>query len=413
MTLAQARLLVVVTLPVVVTTTACRRSTWTSGGSSQGSLPSRAVPVVSGTGAMPGVAGPAEPTPPPAAGASVTLPNGTTAPLSFAPLVKASDAAVVTVFAIVRDRGRRRSMEGLGTGFLYDKAGYILTNNHVVAQATNIFVRLADERRVDATLVGRDPPTDVAVLRIDVSGLPALPLGNSDTTDVGDWVVAIGNPFGLSHTVSSGIVSAKGRTREDLEDLDKTKRGYFNFLQTDAAINQGNSGGPLLNLRGEVVGINTAIRANANNIGFAIPINMVKSILPMLVRDGKVSRSALGVIVGVLTEEDVTRLRRPNRKGALVREVQSGGPSAKAGLTADDVIVAFNGVPIADPNELRWQASIAGIGSTATVRVARGERLFDVPVTLGALPDQPSTAEEPEGPSHPSFPGFPLPQRTV
>jgi len=298
-------------------------------------------------------------------------------------------------------------MEGLGTGFLYDPAGYILTNNHVVAQATSIFVRLADERRVDATLVGRDPPTDVAVLKIDGSGLPAVPLGNSDMAEVGDWVVAIGNPFGLSHTVSSGIISAKGRTQLDLPDLDRENRGYFNFLQTDAAINQGNSGGPLLNLRGEVVGINTAIRAHANNIGFAIPINMVKAILPMLVRDGKVVRSALGVVVDVLTEEDASRLNLSNRKGARIRKALPGGPAYKAGLVEDDVIVAFNGTVIADPNELRWQASIAGVGSTVTIKVARGEKIFEARPVLGALPD-PTGNDEPEPKDFPGFPpGFP------
>ncbi|MCS6898801.1 MAG: trypsin-like peptidase domain-containing protein [Myxococcales bacterium] len=331
----------------------------------------------------------------PPATASVVLPGGLTAPMSFAALVKASDPAVVTVFTVIDERrmGKRmRRGEGLGSGFLYDPSGYILTNNHVIAQATEIIVRLADERRLPAKVVGRDPPTDVAILKVDVTGAPALPLGDSNATEVGDWVVAIGNPFGLSHTVSAGILSARGRTRDDVQDLDRTGRGYFNFLQTDAAINQGNSGGPLLNLRGEVVGINTAIRANANNIGFAIPINMVKQLIPMLIRDGKVRRSALGITVGGLSEEDMVRLRRADRKGALVRGVQPGGAAARAGIAEDDVILAFNGVAIPDPEELRWQASIAGIGSTASVKIARGDRIFEVHVILGALPEAP---EEP------------------
>src|SRR5262249_25647374 len=153
-------------------------------------------------------------------------------------------------------------------------------------------------------------------LRVDDKGLTPLPLGDSDGIEVGDWVVAIGNPFGLAHTVSAGILSAKGRTRDDLKGLDQS--GYFNFLQTDAAINQGNSGGPLLNLAGQVVGINAAIRANANSIGFAIPINMVKQLLPILLRDGKITRSSLGVYADRLNEADAVRLKRADRKGAWI-----------------------------------------------------------------------------------------------
>lgn len=334
------------------------------------------------------------------------LPGGLSAPMSFSNLVKASDPAVVTIFAYQAERrnGRRmRVAEGLGSGFVYDANGYILTNNHVVAQATEIVVRMADERRLPAKLVGRDPPTDVAILKVDVTGAPSLKLGDSDAAEVGDWVVAIGNPFGLSHTVSAGIISAKGRTREDLADLDKTGRGYFNFLQTDTAINQGNSGGPLMNVQGEVVGINTAIRANANNIGFAIPINMVKALVPLLVRDGRVQRSALGITVHGVTEEDMARLKRADKKGALVSGVQPGGAADKGGIAPDDVIVSFNGSAISDPEELRWQASIWGVGNTAVVTVIRGTRTFDTRVTLGALPD----AEMDELPAAPSIPGFP------
>ena len=339
----------------------------------------------------------AAPTAPAGGGPGVLLPGGLTAPMSFATLVKATDPAVVTVFTVIDERRQGKRMrrgEGLGSGFLYEPSGYILTNNHVIAQATEIVVRLADERRMPAKVVGRDPPTDVAILKIEVTGAPSLPLGDSNATEVGDWVVAIGNPFGLSHTVSAGILSARGRTRDDVMDLDRTGRGYFNFLQTDTAINQGNSGGPLINLKGEVVGINTAIRANANNIGFAIPINMVKQLIPMLVREGKVKRSALGITVGGIGEEDMARLKRSDRKGALVRGVQPGGAAARAGLAEDDVILAFNGLPIQDPEELRWHASVAGIGTAATVKVARGDRIFEVKATLGALPEAP---DEPPG----------------
>jgi serine protease Do len=223
--------------------------------------------------------------------------------------------------------------------------------------------------------------------------LKAIPLGDSDIIEVGDWVVAIGNPFGLSHTVSAGILSAKGRTRDDVKGLDPS--GYFNFLQTDASINPGNSGGPLLNLKGEVVGINAAVRANANNIGFAIPINMVKQLLPMLLRDAKIRRSAIGVVVDWLSAVQAERLKRPDRKGAWVKDVVPGGPADRAGISPDDVILAFDGTTVSDPNELRWLASIAGVNKLVTLRVARLERVFDVRVTLGELHEAPNDADDP------------------
>ena len=181
--------------------------------------------------------------------------------------------------------------------------------------------------------------------------------------------------------------------------------GYFNFLQTDAAINQGNSGGPLINLRSEVVGINTAIRANANNIGFAIPVNMVKQLLPILVRDGKITRSAMGVSVRSVDDVEAERLSRPDKNGAWVVDVRPGSGADRAGIAPDDIIIGLDGKPIRDPNELRWLASIAGVGRTVSVRIARGTRVFDVRVTMGALPDQP---EEDEAPSLPGLsPGHP------
>jgi serine protease Do len=309
-------------------------------------------------------------------------------PLSFAGLAKAADPGVVTIISRieeVRPGGRRRIVgQGLGTGFVYDKSGLVLTNNHVVEDGTEISVKFADSREVPAKIVGRDKPADVAVLRVEDRALSALRLGDSDAVEVGDWVVAIGNPFGLSHTVSAGILSAKGRTHEDVKGLDEF--GYFNFLQTDAAINQGNSGGPLLNLQGEVVGINSAIRANANNIGFAIPINMVKELLPSLLREGKVSRSGLGIIVDPVNESEMTRLGRPDRKGAVIKMIVPGGGADRAGLAPGDVILAFDGKSVLDPNQLRWLASLAGVGRSVPVRVQRGAKIFDVKVTLGPLP---------------------------
>ncbi|MFT3767075.1 MAG: trypsin-like peptidase domain-containing protein [Minicystis sp.] len=352
------------------------------GGGASGSPP--------GSTAVPPGAIPVDPAPSAAPAPSVPPPAIITAegmPISFAPLARRADPAVATVKARVEREspsGRRRVIaEGLGTAFVYDPDGLLLTNNHVIEKASEVQVGFFDGRELPATVVGRDKHTDVAVLRIAEHGLPSLPLGDSDVIEVGDWVVAIGNPFGLSHTVSAGILSAKGRTREDVKGLDES--GYFNFLQTDASINPGNSGGPLLNLKGEVVGINAAVRANANNIGFAIPINMVKQLLPMLLRDGKIRRSAIGVTVDALNIIEAGRLKRPDRKGAWVKSVLPGGPADRAGVSPDDVIVGFEGKTISDPNELRWLASIAGVNKVATVRIARRERVFDLRVTLGEL----------------------------
>lgn len=318
-------------------------------------------------------------------------------PLSFAPLARRADPAVATVKARTERQGplgRRRTVsEGLGTAFVYDPEGFLLTNNHVVEDATDIVASFVDGRDIKAIVVGRDKHTDIAVLKVEEKELPALPLGDSDLLEVGDWVVAIGNPFGLSHTVSAGILSGKGRTRDDVKGLDPS--GYFNLLQTDASINPGNSGGPLLNLKGEVVGINTAVRANANSIGFAIPINMVRELLPMLLRDGKIRRSAIGLIVNRLNPNEAGRLKRPDRKGAWVTSVIAGGPADRAGVAPDDVIVAFEGKGISDENELRWLASIAGVNKVVTLRIARLERVFEVRVTLGELTEP---GEEPDEP---------------
>jgi serine protease Do len=254
-------------------------------------------------------------------------------------------------------------------------------------------VKLSDEREFPGKMIGTDPPTDIAVLRIDAHDLRPLPLGDSDALEVGDWVVAIGNPYALSHTVSAGIVSAKGRTTEDVE-LDPA--GYYNFLQTDASINPGNSGGPLLDLKGEVVGINSAIRGGgAQNIGFAIPMNMVKQLLPMLERDGHVTRSALGVAIA-----DARKLTQEGRRtlgiapaerlqGAIITGVAPGGGADNAGLQPGDIVVAFEGQPIERSAQLRWLVSVAGVGRTVTLRAQRGEKTFDIKVTLGALPSAP------------------------
>jgi serine protease Do len=317
-------------------------------------------------------------------------------PLSFAPVAKSADPSVVTISTTGTDdddgffsSGRRagRPTKGLGTGFIVQKDGVIVTNNHVIEGADKIFVQLSDGRTLSAAVAGRDPRTDIAVIRVDKEkDLPAIALGDSDALEVGDWVVAIGNPFGLSHTVSAGIVSAKGRGREDVP-LDPS--GYYSFIQTDASINPGNSGGPLLNLKGEVVAMNSAIRGGgAQGIGFAIPINMVKQILPTLLRDGHLTRSAIGIEIGdarELTPEDRAHLKLGEEKGAVVMRVDPAGPAGKAGLEPGDLIVAFDRQPIERSSLLQWLASTAGVGKTATLRVVRQGKTFDVDVTLGVL----------------------------
>ena len=343
-----------------------------------------------GSGAISSAAPPAAASAP-TLSARPSLASGEGMPFSFAPLARRADPAVATVKARVERDGpsghRRVVAEGLGTAFVYDADGLLLTNNHVIEDASDVQVIFFDGRELSATVVGHDKHTDVAVIRVQEHALPSLPLGDSDAIEVGDWVVAIGNPFGLSHTVSAGILSAKGRTKEDVKGLDPS--GYFNFLQTDASINPGNSGGPLLNLRGEVVGINAAVRANANSIGFAIPINMVKQLLPMLLHDGKIRRSAIGVKVAALDAIEAGRLKRPDRRGALVTEVTPGTGADRAGIAPDDVIVGFEGRSISDPNELRWLASIAGVAKVTEVRIARGDRVFGVQVKLGELAAEP------------------------
>jgi serine protease Do len=339
-----------------------------------------------------------------AAGAEPPVKLAAGGPASFAPIAKHADPSVVTIRTtgaevepapFFASRGTRHETKGLGTGFIVDAGGVVLTNNHVIKDADVITVRLSNEREYPAKIIGRDPRTDVAVVKIDEKGLTPLAFGDSDAIDVGDWVVAIGNPFGLSHTVSAGIVSAKGRNRDDVP-LEPS--GYYNFLQTDASINPGNSGGPLLNLRGEVVGINTAIRGGgAQGIGFAIPINMVKQLLPMLLRDGHVTRSALGVRildVAKLSPQDRVALKLPaDMKGAVVEYAAPGGPAAKAGLRPGDVIETFETTPVDGPS-LQWLASTAGVGRTVGLHVSRDGKLFDAKVTLGVL-EEPASAQSP------------------
>jgi len=354
----------------------CKRLSTVSSSTGPAALPSGALPVTAT--ALPTLS----PLPAPLPGAR--------APQSFADLAAKADPAVVFVKTLQERRGasgRRRVVgQGVGTAFVYDPNGLIITNNHVIDEASDIHVIFGRKREVKATVVGRDPRTDIAVLRVEEKNLPYLPLGDSDALRVGDWVVAIGNPFALAHTVSAGILSAKGRTLADVNGLDES--GYYDFLQTDASINPGNSGGPLLDMAGNVIGINTAIRAQANSIGFAIPINMVKELLPRVLKDGHIKRSAIGVHVSSVLPDDMERLKLTDENGALVRVIVPGGPADRAGLQVDDVIQAFDGEALTGPERLRWVASLAGVGKAATLRVVRGGRTFDLKVTLVELPDE-------------------------
>lgn len=321
---------------------------------------------------------------------------------SFAKLAKELSPAVVSIRTVVASRSLF-SMgpvgEGQGSGFIINPDGYILTNAHVVEGASVIQVMLEDGRELDAQVVGVDPPTDLALLKVSESEpLPTVNLGDSKALEVGEWVMAIGNPLGLDHTVTVGIVSAKGRRNLNPDGRDI----YENFIQTDASINPGNSGGPLFNIRGEVIGINTAINPHGQGIGFAIPIHMAKTLIPMLL-DGKVERSWLGVLIQPVSREMARSFGLDQPKGALVAEVVEGGPADAAGLQAGDLIVSFDGDPIRSHDELPWVASTLGAGKTADVEILRGTTPKILKVKLGSKPDDSIASVSP----HPRSSGGP------
>ena len=276
---------------------------------------------------------------------------------------------------------REFKQRSLGSGFLLDNEGYIVTNNHVVEDADQIKVRLSDEAEYDATIIGRDPKTDLALIKIDAPSkdLKPLELGDSDTIPVGSWVVAIGSPFGLEQTVTAGIVSAKGRIIGS--------GPYDDFIQTDASINPGNSGGPLLNLKGEVVGINTAIVASGQGIGFAIPINMAGGIINQLKDSGEVSRGWLGVGIQDLTPELAEYYAIKEKEGVLVTQTYEGDPADKAGIKEGDVIVAVDGKRIASSRELSRTVAEAGVGNKMSLTVLRDGREKEIDVKLAKRPD--------------------------
>jgi len=327
----------------------------------------------------------------------VQTPPGVGLP-SLAPLVESVKAAVVNVEVtsrIQRDenaedpfeqffgrgrRDRREIRQGAGSGFVIDPRGYILTNNHVVEGAFNIRVRFDDGRSFEGEVLGRDPLTDVALIKLKnpPANLPVLKLGDSDAIKVGDWVVAIGNPFGLASSVSTGILSAKAR------EIGASQ--YDDFLQTDAAINPGNSGGPLFNLRGEVIGMNTAIVSGGSGIGFAVPSNLAKALIPQLEKNGSVTRGYIGVSLQNLTPELAKALNVPATSGAVINNVNRGSPGDKAGLKQDDVVVTLDGKKVESSSALSRTVALRPPGSSVTLGVYRAGKLQEVKVTLTSRP---------------------------
>lgn len=271
----------------------------------------------------------------------------------------------------------QRPQKSLGSGFIINQDGYILTNNHVVEGADEIQVQLTDKRKFDAKVIGSDPKTDLCVIRISAKDLPAATLGDSDRLRVGDWVMAVGNPFGLEHTVTAGIVSAKGRVIG--------AGPYDDFIQTDASINPGNSGGPLFNLQGEVVGVNSAIVASGQGIGFAIPINMAKDLVPQLISSGKVTRAWLGVGIQDITPELAKSFALPDQKGSLISNVFPGSPAEKAGIKSGDIILKFKGKDIGESHELPTLVAREPVGSKVSMAVLRDGKTIDLEVTLGEM----------------------------
>jgi serine protease Do len=280
-----------------------------------------------------------------------------------------------------------------GSGVIISTDGYILTNNHVVEGAEELTVTLADQQEYDAKVIGRDAKTDLAVVKIDPrEPLPAASLGDSNALQVGDWVLAIGNPFGLDHTVTAGIVSAKGRVIG--------AGPYDDFIQTDASINPGNSGGPLFNMRGEVVGINTAILPHGHGIGFAIPVNTAKPLIPQLIAKGSVTRGFLGVQIQTVSDELAKAMDLSEKQGALVTDVVADGPAAKAGIERGDVIVAFDGQKVKTMHELPGLVAGTPVGEQATVTVLRDGKQRQFHVTIAKLPaDETAAADAPERPT--------------
>jgi serine protease Do len=281
--------------------------------------------------------------------------------------------------------GRREEFQtpGLGSGVIVDKRGYVLTNFHVVRGADAVTVRLADKQEFRGRIVGSDSKTDIAIIKFDApADVRVASLGNSDTLRVGEWAIAIGNPFGLDQTVTVGVVSATGRADVGIAT-------YENFIQTDASINPGNSGGPLVNLRGEVIGSNTAIVATGQGIGFAIPANMVKRVTAQLIDRGRVQRGWIGVALQPMSPELAQAMGVPDARGAIVARVYPGSPAETAGLAQNDVIVGFDGAPVEDYHQLQRMSSEAEVGRTVKLDVVRRKEKKSLVLKVAEAPDSP------------------------
>ena len=340
------------------------------------------------------------PTPPVVPTRSIGPRGGPAGVASFADIAERLNPSVVNVDAVSRggQRPRRFGIDGpdspdtfgrlpdregprrgAGTGFLIDREGYILTNHHVIEGADRITVRLSDGRTLRAQPIGSDPDTDIALIKVEsASSLSVAALGNSDTLRVGEWVLAIGNPLAYEHTVTVGVVSFIGRKLFD--------SSFDRYIQTDAAINFGNSGGPLINARGEVIGINSAISSRASNIGFAVPINQARAILPQLREHGRVSRGYVGVALRDIDDDVRASLGLSSSAGALVQDVTPGSPGARAGLRLYDVIVAVDGAPVTDDDSLIRRVAATRPGTSATLSVVRDGRVQAVLVKLAERP---------------------------
>jgi len=338
---------------------------------------------------------------------------------TLAPLVNEVTPAVVNISVITRspleanplfadpffrrffnlpDRPQRQE-QAAGSGVIVDAArGYVITNHHVIRNAEQVVVTLKDRRQLPAKLVGTDPGTDIALLQIDAKGLTAIRIGDSDTLQVGDYVIAIGNPFGIGQTVTSGIVSALGRSGLSPE-------GFEDFIQTDASINPGNSGGALINLRGELVGINSAIIGPSGGnvgIGFAVPSNMARTVLAQIARFGEVRRGRLGIDMVDLTPDIAKKLGVSASEGVIIAAVHSGSPAEKAGLREGDVVVALGGRPVHTAAELRARLGLTPVGEEIELRVLRGKDALNVRATIAPPQDAAST----EGKAVPQIQGM-------
>jgi serine protease Do len=271
-------------------------------------------------------------------------------------------------------------MRGKGSGFIVDKRGYILTNNHVAEGADKITVTMLDGRHFEAKLIGRDPTFDLAVIQIKANNLPTLPLGDSDATEIGEWVVAIGNPLGFENTVTAGVISGKNRT------LQAANINFQGFMQTDASINPGNSGGPLINLRGEVIAINTAIVPYAQGIGFAVPINMAKQVMDDLIEHGEVKRAWLGVMLQTMTPGFADTYNVPGNEGAIVADIVPGSPSEKAGFKRGDVIITVDGKAVKSSQDVVLAIRNKLAGQDAVIELYRDGKKEKITVKLGDIP---------------------------